>query len=77
MEKREPLHTIGGVENWCSTMENSMKSSQKIKNRTTTQPSNSTSGYSHEENKNTDSKRYMHPYVHCSITSNSQDMDTI
>ena len=32
-----------------------------------------TSGYLFEEQKNTNSKRYMHPYVHCSITCNSQD----
>jgi len=34
--------------------------------------SNSTPGYSSEENKNTNMKRYMHPYVHCSIIYNSQ-----
>ena len=28
-----------------------------------------------EGNKNTTSKRYMHPQVHCSIIYNSQDMD--
>ena len=28
-----------------------------------------------EENKNTNLKRYMYPYVHCSIVYNSQDMD--
>ena len=56
-------------------MENSMEVPQKIKNRTTIQLSNSTSGYFSEENKNTNSKRYMHPRVHCSIISNSQDME--
>jgi len=28
-----------------------------------------------EENKNTNSKRYMHSHVHCSIIYNSQDME--
>ena len=48
---------------------------QRTKNRTTIQSSNSTAGYMFEENKNPNSKRYMHPYVHCSIIYNSQDME--
>ena len=28
-----------------------------------------------EVNKNANLKRYMHPYVHCSIIYNSQDME--
>ena len=47
---------------------------QKIKNRTTIQYSNSTPGYLYKENENTSSKRYMHPYVHSSIIYNSQDI---
>ena len=35
---------------------------------------NSTSGYFSEEKKNI-LKRYMHPYVHCNITCNDQDME--
>ena len=31
--------------------------------------------YLSEENKNINLKRYMHPYVHCSIIYNSQDME--
>ena len=38
--------------------------------------SHSTSGYSSEEYKNTNLERYTHPYVHCSITYNSQDAET-
>ena len=34
VEKREPLYIAGGNVNWYSIMENSMKVSQKIKNRT-------------------------------------------
>ena len=30
-----------------------------------------------EENKNTKSKRYMHPYVHCSTIYKNQDMEAI
>ena len=54
-----------------------MDISQKTKNRTTIRPSNSTSGYIYEKNKNTNSKRYMHLNVHSSIIYNSQDMETI
>ena len=50
MEKREPLCTIGGDVNWCTTMKNSMELPQKIKNRTAILSSNSTSGYLPEEN---------------------------
>ena len=28
-----------------------------------------------EETENTNSKEYMHPYVHCGIISNSQDLE--
>ena len=56
-------------------MENSMEIPQNIKNRTTIWSSNSTSGYFSEENKNTNSKRYVHPYIHCSIIYNSQGME--
>ena len=58
-------------------MENSMKLSQETKNinRTTILYSNSMSGYILKGKKNTNSKRYMHPYVHGSTTYNSQDME--
>lgn len=32
-------------------------------------------GYLPKENKDTNLKRYMHPYVYCSIVCNSQDME--
>ena len=38
--------------------------------------SNSTSGFLDKENKNNNSKRYMHPHVHCSIIYYSQDTET-
>ena len=52
-----------------------MEAPQKIKNKTTIQFSDFTPGYLSKENENTNSKRYMHPYVHCSIIYNSQDME--
>ena len=44
-----------------------MEVSQKTKNRTVIQPSNSTPGYTFEENENTNLKRNMQPSVHISI----------
>ena len=55
-------------------MKNSMEA-QKIKNLTTKGYINSTSVYFSEENKNTNLERYIHPYVHYSITYNSQDVE--
>ena len=49
---------------------------QKTKNRITVWSNNSTSGYISEENENTNSKRYRHPYVHVSIIYSNQDMET-
>ena len=34
-----------------------------------------TPGYLSKENKDPNSKIYIHPYVHCSIIYNSQDME--
>lgn len=52
-----------------------MEVPEKFKNRTTIWPSNSPSGYLFEETPNTNLKRHMHPYVHCSFISNSQDTE--
>ena len=56
-------------------MENSMEIPQKIKNQTTLWSSYSTSGYLSKEQENINLKSYMHPYVHCSIIHNSQDLE--
>ena len=56
-------------------MENSMEMPQKIKNKTTIQPRNSTFGYLPKQSQNPNSKRYMHPYVYCSIIYNRQDIE--
>ena len=52
-----------------------MEVPQKFKNRTTIKSSNSTPGYFSKENKRPNSKRYIHPYVHCTIFHNIQDME--
>ena len=63
VEKRAPLYTAGGNVNWRSPYGKQYHIAQNIKNRTTIQSSNSTSGYLYEENKNTNSKGYMHTYM--------------
>ena len=65
-----------GVYIGVATMENSTEVPQKFKNRTTIPSSDSTSAYFFEE-KTTNSKRYMHSHVHCSIIYNSHDMEII
>ena len=58
-------------------MENIMEFPQKIKNRMTVWPINSTSGNTYEGNKITITilKNYLHPHVHGSIIYNNQDME--
>ena len=50
---------------------------QKIKNRTTIQSHNPTSGCISKENKNQILKTYLPSHVYCSIIHNSQDMVTV
>ena len=58
-----------------ATTENKMEIPQKIKNRTTMQSNNSKSVYLSRQNQNTNCKRYLHSYVHCSVIYNSQGME--
>ena len=51
-----------------------MKVSQKTQYRTTIYSSDPIPG--HISRHNCTSKKYMHPYVHCSTIHNSQDMET-
>ena len=75
MWRKGNLCTAGGIVNWYSHSGKSIEVPQKIKNRTTMQTSNCTSGYLSGEIQNTNSKRYMHPYVHYSIIYNNQAME--
>ena len=65
------------VKKWIgtATMDNFIKVSQKIKNRTTMQSDNYTLVYLSEEIENNNLKRYIHPCCLCSIIYNSQDME--
>ena len=57
------------------TVENSIGVSQKTKNRTRIWPSNSTPEHIFGKDENSNSKRHMHPSVHCSTIYNSQEME--
>ena len=76
MEKRKSSYTIGGTINWYSHYGNRTQCPQTVKNKTTIRPGYSTPGYLPEEQENTNSTRYVYPYVHCSIIYNRQDMKT-
>ena len=56
-------------------MEDNVEIPQRIKNKLIIWSSYSTSRYLSEEYQNTKLKRYMHPYVHCSIIYSSQDVE--
>lgn len=60
--KRSHLCAVGGNVNGYSNSEKQYRIPQNIKNRNTT-GSNSSIRYLPKVNKNTNSKRYTHPYV--------------
>ena len=70
-----PCALLVGMQTGVATVESSMETPQKMQNGTTLWPSDSTSGNISEETWNTNSKEYMHPYVLCSVTHNSQDLE--
>ena len=69
--KGNPPDTVGGNVIWCRHY-GSTEVSQNIKNRISY---NSTSRFLPKEYKNTSVKRYMLPYVHCSVIHKNQDTD--
>ena len=69
------IMTVGGNVSWHSPQGEHIVMAQRIKTITTKQSGNSHPGLLFEENKNINWKRYMHPYVNCSIFYNSQDME--
>jgi len=67
VEKKEPRALLVGMQTGAAAVGNGMEVPQKIKNRNIIQSSNSTTGHLTKENKNTNLKRNMYPYAHCSI----------
>ena len=64
-----------GMQTGAAALKNSMKIPQKVKNKTTLQPSNHTSRYLSKGYKNNDSKGYMHLNVYSNNVHNNQNME--
>ena len=74
-ERGTPFALLVGMQTAVATVGSSMEAPQKIKNESASRPSNPTSGNISEGIQNTNSKERKHPYVHCSIIYNRQDME--
>ena len=70
--KRISFALLVGMQTGAATLENSMEVPQKIKNRTTLQPSNCTTRYLSEGYRDAVLKGHMHPNVYSSTIDNSQ-----
>ena len=77
MRKGHPHTLLVGMQTGAATRENSMEISQKIKNRNTIHSSYATTGYLSKETEINNSKRFMHPCVHCGIIHNRQAVEAI
>ena len=77
MEERKHSYIVGGNVDSAVTMGNCMEVSQKTKYiiELPYDPTVLLLGIYPEKDKNTNLKRYMHPSVHSSTTSNSHDME--
>ena len=73
VEKRKLLCTADEKTNWCSHYEKAYGVS--LRNGKCLWFSNSTFGYLSKESNSTNSERYVHLHVHCSITYNSQSIE--
>ena len=64
-----------GMQTGVAIVECSMEIPQKIKNESAFRLSYPTSGNISKGTQNTNSKEHKHPYVHCSVIYNRQDME--
>ena len=64
-----------GMQTGAATVESSMKIPQKIKNGSAFSPRNPTSGNVSKGTQNTNWKEHKHPYIHCNVIYNRQDME--
>ena len=74
-KKGNPRALLERMQTGAAMVESGMKITQNIKNGTALWLSNPTSGNLSKEIWNTNSKEYMHLYIHCSIIYNSQDLE--
>ena len=73
--KRISFALLVGTQAGAAALENSMEVPQKIKNRTTLQPSNCTTRYLSKGYRCAVLKGHMHPHVYSSTIDNSQSME--
>ena len=74
--KRNPSALSVEMQTGAATVESSMEEiPQKIKSGSAFWPRNPTSGNIAKGNQNTNLKEHKHPYVHCSIFYNCQDLE--
>ena len=72
--KGNPFASLVGMQISAVTVESSMKIPEKIKNESAFWPSNPTSGNISKGTQYPSLKEHKHPYVHCSIIHNHQEM---
>ena len=73
--KGNPFARLVGIQTSSDTVKSCMKIPQEIENESAFQPSNLTSGNISEGTQNNKLKEHKHPYVHCSVIYNHQDME--
>ena len=73
--KGNPFALLAQMQTGAVTVKSSMEIPQKIKSVSAFWPSDLTSGNLSEGTQNTNLKEHKHPYVHCSIIYNHQDME--
>ena len=73
--KGNPSALLMEMQTGAAPVESSMEIPQKIKNGSAFQFSNPTSGNISEGTQNANLKDHKHPYVHCSVIYNRQDME--
>ena len=74
-KKRISFALLMGMQTGAAALQNTMEVPQKVKNRTTLQPSNCTTEYLSEGYRCADLKGHMHPNVYSSAIDNSQSME--
>ena len=74
-EKGEHLCSVDGNADWCSHSGKQYGGTSKMKNGSSFWPSNPTSGNVSKGTQNTNWKEHKHPYIHCNVIYNRQDME--
>lgn len=75
MRKGSPPALLVGTQTGTATLENGVEAPQEVANRATVGYRNHTTGCLPKGYKNSNSKGYMDPCVHCSMIYNGQDTE--